>query len=287
MQATHYKIEEVIEKAESLSYMPTIVLKLMEMISDPDITVHEIVAVIEKDQGLVARIFKVSNSAFYGRLQKAENLTDAVITLGLRGIKSFVIAQAVKHVLTIADVDDHSLWEHAVKVSITSTVLAKELRYDMPEDALVSGLVHDIGKAFIGSVYPEVPSLIQQKIIKDNVTYDEAEQIILDFNHAEIGALITEKWGFPQKIVDVIRHHHSTDGIIVETCIESQEVIHLVKLANIMSKQYDALPDSYTENVFEKLHSAGTFDLTHDRLTYLMEEVKMRWKTEGENGLFY
>ncbi|MBM2834854.1 MAG: hydrolase [Candidatus Brocadiaceae bacterium] len=244
MQATHYKIEEVIEKAESLSYMPTIVLKLMEMISDPDITVHEIVAVIEKDQGLVARIFKVSNSAFYGRLQKAENLTDAVITLGLRG------------------------------------------RYDMLEDALVSGLVHDIGKAFIGSVYPEVPSLIQQKIVKDNVTYDEAEQIILDFNHAEIGALITEKWGFPPKIVDVIRYHHNADDI-QEVCIESQKMVHLVKLANIMSKQYDALPDSYTEDVFEKLHSAAAFDLTHDRLTYLMEEVKMRWKTEGENGLFY
>ena len=286
MQATHYKIEEVIEKAESLSYMPTIVLKLMEMISDPDVTVHEIVAVIEKDQGLVARIFKVSNSAFYGRLQKAENLTDAVITLGLRGIKSFVIAQAVKHVLTTAGMDDHSLWEHAVKVSITSTVLAKELRYDVLEDALVSGLVHDIGKAFIGSVYPETPSLIHQKMVKDNVTYDEAERIILDFNHAEIGALITEKWGFPPKIVDVIRYHHNTDDI-QEVCIESQEVIHLVKLANIMSKQYDALPDSYTEDVFEKLHSAGTFDLTPDRLTYLMEEVKMRWKTEGENGLFY
>ena len=39
--------------------------------------------------------------------------------------------------------------------------------------------------------------------------------------------------------------------------------------------------------VFEKLHSAGTFDLIPDRLAYLMEEVKMRWKTEGENGLFY
>ena len=201
MQAIHYKIEDVVEKAENLSYMPTIVLKLMEMISDPDVTVHEIVAVIEKDQGLVARIFKVANSSFYGRLQKAENLTDAVITLGLRGLKSFVIAQAVKHVLTIADADDHSLWEHAVKVSIASTVLAKELRYDMLEDALVSGLVHDIGKAFIGSVYPETPSLIHQKMMKDNVTYDEAEQIILDFNHAEIGALITEKWGFLQRLL--------------------------------------------------------------------------------------
>ena len=286
MQATHYKIEEVIEKAECLSYMPTIVLKLMGMLSDPDVTVHEIVAVIEKDQGLVARIFKVANSSFYGRLQKAENLTDAVITLGLRGIKSFIIAQAVKQVLTTADAGNHSLWEHAVKVSISSAVLAKELRYDMLEDALVSGLVHDIGKAFIGSVYPEVYSLIHQTSIKDQTTYEEAEQVILDFNHAEVGALITEKWGFPQKIVDVIRHHHSTDDV-EEICIESQEIIHLVKLANIVSNQYEALSDSSPENMVEKLHFAGAFDLTPDRLTHLLNEIKVRWKTEGENGLFY
>ena len=286
MQATHYKIEEIIEKAENLSYMPTIVLKLMEMISAQDVTVHEIVAVIEKDQGLVARIFKVANSSFYGRLKKAENLTDAVVTLGLRGINSFVIAQAVKHVLTTADADDHSLWEHAVRVSITSTVLAKELRCDMLEDALVSGLVHDIGKAFIGSVYPEIPSLIHQKIIKDHITDDEAEQIILDFNHAEIGALITEKWGFPQQIVDVIRYHHSTDDSQVIS-VESQEMVNIIKLANIMSKQYDGLPDSSMDDAFERLCSDGGFDLPRERLTYLMEEVKMRWEMESENNLFY
>lgn len=286
MQATHYKIEEVIEKAECLSYMPTIVLKLMEMLSDPDVTVHEIVAVIEKDQGLVARIFKVSNSSFYGRLQKAENLTDAVITLGLRGIKSFIIAQAVKQVLTTADAGNHSLWEHAVKVSISSAVLAKELRYDMLEDALVGGLVHDIGKAFIGSVYPEVYSLIHQTSIKDQTTYEEAEQVVLDFNHAEVGALITEKWGFPQKIVDVIRHHHGTDDV-EEICMESQEIIHLVKLANIVSNQYEALSDSSPENMVEKLHFACAFDLTPERLTHLLNEIQVRWKTEGENGLFY
>ena len=265
--------------------MPTIVLKLMEMISDRDVTVHEIVAVIEKDQGLVARIFKVANSSFYGRLKKAENLTDTVVTLGLRGIKSFVIAQAVKHVLTTADADDHSLWEHAVKVSITSTVLAKELRCDMLEDALVSGLVHDIGKAFIGSVYPEISSLIHQKIVKDHVTYDEAEQIILDFNHAEIGALITEKWGFPPKIVDVIRYHHSAEDIPA-VCTESQEMIHIVRFANVMSKQYDALPDSYAENMLENISFANSHNLSVDRLTHLMEEIKMKWKMEDGNNLF-
>ncbi|MDO8140061.1 MAG: HDOD domain-containing protein, partial [Candidatus Brocadiales bacterium] len=111
-------------------------------------------------------------------------------------------------------------------------------------------------------------------------------QIILDFNHAEIGALITEKWGFPPKIVDVILYHHSADDI-GEVCTESQEMIHIVKFANVMSKQYDALPDSYAENMLENISFANSHDLSVDRLTHLMEEVKMRWKMEGENNLFF
>ena len=38
-------------------------------------------------------------------------------------------------------------------------------------------------RRLLGSVYPEISSLIHQKIVKDHATYDEAEQIILDFNH--------------------------------------------------------------------------------------------------------
>src|SRR3989337_1306594 len=135
MKTENFLLTDVVDKAENLAYLPTIVLKLMEIISNPDVSVTEVVGIIKKDQGLVARVFKVANSSFYGRVKKAENLTDTVVTLGLRGIKSFVIAQAVKHVLTTADADNHSLWEHAVRVSITSTVLAEELRYDLLDDA--------------------------------------------------------------------------------------------------------------------------------------------------------
>lgn len=286
MQAVQYKIEEIIEKAENLSYMPTIVLRLMEMTSDPDVAVHEIVAVVKKDQGMVARVFKVANSSFYGRLKKAENLTDSIITLGLRGLKSLVIAQAVKHVLLTAGMDDHSQWEHAVKVSIAATVLAKEFRCEIIEDAIVSGLVHDIGKAFIGSVYTDIPLLIHQKVAQEHTTYEEAERAILDFDHSEIGAMVTERWGFPEKIVDVIRCHHSANDS-KKLPVESQKMVDIIKLANILSKQSTEVTDSDVDNVFESISLAGGFDLTRERLAYLMEEVKTKWKTETELNMFY
>ncbi|MFN3533480.1 MAG: HDOD domain-containing protein [Candidatus Brocadia sp.] len=287
MLKAHYKIEDIVEKAENLSHVPTAVLNLMKMLSTKDVTVREIIAVIEKDQGLVARVFKVANSSFYGRIKKAENLNEAVVTMGLRGIRSFVIAQAVKHVLTTTNTNDYYLlWEHAVKVSIASFVLAKEMRYEMIEDALVGGLVHDIGKAFIESGYPGVSSLIYQMTIKNHITYEEAERSILDFNHAEIGALITDRWGFPQKIVDVIRYHHCAD-VSKEVGDETRTVIHIVKLANIIDNQYNALCNSSMACVSEKLSASGLIDFTADRLKYLLEEIESKWKSEGDGSLFF
>ncbi|TVM03692.1 MAG: hypothetical protein CV087_03835 [Candidatus Brocadia sp. WS118] len=285
MQLSKYNRAEVVEKAENLPYITTVVLRLMEIISNPDVSVHEVVGAIKKDQGLVARVFKVANSTFYGRLKKADNLNDAVVTLGLRGLNSLVLAEAVKQVLMTADVGDQSLWKHAVKVSIASVVLANELRCDAFDDALVGGLVHDIGKAFIEGVYPEIPSLIEQKVVKDRVTYEDAELSIVGFDHAEIGALITEKWNFPPKMIDVIRHHH-TPNDMKDVCVESQELIRIIKLANVISRQYEQLPNlSMDDRLYEKLSSHDAFDLTPDRLTYLMEEIKIKW--ENENNIFY
>ncbi len=280
-----YSIEEIIKKAEDLSYMPTVVADLMEMTSNPEVTVHEIIELIGKDQSLVARVFKVANSSFYGRLKKAENLADAVITLGLRGLKSFVIAQAVKHILTESGMDNHSLWKHAIKVSLASLVLSKELRPQVFDDVLVGGLVHDIGKAFIESAYPEISLVISQKALEDHITYKDAERIILDSDHAEIGALITEKWNLPPKIIDVIRYHHADD--VKKVSIESQEVISIVKLANAISKQYDDMSNPIGDDMIKELSVLRTFDLTTDEGMRLLEEINMRWKMESGNDWFY
>lgn len=285
MQLQRYNMAEVVEKAEHLPYVTTVVLRLMEIISNPDVSVQEVVGEIKKDQGLVARVFKVANSTFYGRLKRAENLNDAVVTVGLRGLYSLVLADVVKQVLMTADQGDQSLWRHAVKVSVASVVLAKEMRCNASDDALVGGLVHDIGKAFIESVYPGISSFINQKVAKDRVTYEDAEMSILGFDHAAIGASVTEKWNFPPKMVDVIRHHHGPNDM-KDVRVASQELLRMIKLANVISSQCDQLPNVCKDNeVHEALGSLGTLDLTPERLTSLMEEIKVKW--EDENKLYY
>ena len=286
MKTENFLLTDVVEKAENLAYLPTVVLKLMEIISNPDVSVTEVVGIIKKDQGLVARVFKVANSSFYGRVKKAEQLTEAVVTLGLRGLKSFVIAQAVKHVLTTSGMDDNTLWQHAVKVSVAASVLAKELlHHDMVEDALMGGLVHDIGKAFIVSVYPNAPALIQQKAAKEGIMYYEAERKLLGFDHATVGAMITERWHFPPRIVSVIRYHHS-EGDVKNAGADSLALARIVKLADMISNQYDVLSQIGADARLEKLGKSNVLNLSAERLERLIEEIEKTWVKECENNLF-
>lgn len=285
MKTANFLLTDVVEKAENLAYLPTVVLKLMEIISDPDVSVTEVVGIIKKDQGLVARVFKVANSSFYGRVKKAEQLTDAVVTLGLRGLKSFVIAQAVKHVLTTSGMDDNTLWQHAVKVSVAASVLAKELQREMIEDALMGGLVHDIGKAFIVSVYPNAPALIQQKAAREGIMYYEAERKLLGFDHATVGAMITEKWNFPPRIVNVIRYHHGEEDV-KNASADSLALARIVKLADMISNQYDVLSQISADARLEKLGKSNVLNLSSERLERLVEEIEKTWVKECENNLF-
>ncbi len=57
---------------------------------------------------------------------------------------------------------------------------------------------------------------------------DLMEDLSAGLNHAEIGALIAEKWNFPDVLIHAIRYHHEP----FRTPEESTDVVYTVYLAN-------------------------------------------------------
>lgn len=279
-----YSTEEILHKTVNLSYVPSVVIELNSMISNTKTKFNDIISIINKDQGIVSRVFKVANSSFYGRTKKAENLNDAVITLGLRGLQFLVIAHAMKNILANIKTEDNFLWKHAAKVSIASKVLAKNLQSNLLDDAMVAGLIHDIGKAFIINVYPETYSLIKQNIIKNRVNYIDAERNVLGLDHTKIGELVTEKWNFPQKLIDVIRYHHHPLDTIENIPAESLKLIDIVNSADVLCNKHETLSQINEEDIHERIFLAKTFDLEKDRALALIEEIQSEWEKEVVNG---
>jgi HD-like signal output (HDOD) protein len=82
------------------------------------------------------------------------------------------------------------------------------LNYRDPEEAYVSGLLHDIGKLlldqFILTDYTKILTFIQQY----KMPLWEVEEKLIGIDHARVGGLIGERWQFPVVLVDAIRYHH-------------------------------------------------------------------------------
>ncbi|MCF6147448.1 MAG: HDOD domain-containing protein [Candidatus Kuenenia sp.] len=276
---TTYSVEEILETTSNLSYVPSVVIELNTVIAKTDINLNEILLLIEKDQGIVSRVFKVANSSFYGRVKKAENVKEAVLTLGFRGLQFLVIDHAMKNLMKNLKTKDDFLWKHAMKVSAASRILAKNLQKNLFDDAAVSGVIHDIGKAFIINVYPDAYIQVQQDVQKEHIHPVDAESNVFGFDHTKIGELITNKWNFPQRLIDVIHFHHCYDDNNGFP-LESQKLIEIVKLADILTNKFDNYTVLGEKDIEENDFSRKLFDGKEDQIVNVLEEIKQEWEKD-------
>ncbi|MBN1592583.1 MAG: HDOD domain-containing protein, partial [Candidatus Coatesbacteria bacterium] len=104
--------------------------------------------------------------------------------------------------------DKGVLWEHSIAVAITAEEIAKAIHVQAPDITFTAALLHDIGKPVLGSFIADEIDGIEARLQELGDAFDEEERASFGIDHAEIGALILEKWGLPQVLVDVVRHHH-------------------------------------------------------------------------------
>ncbi len=275
---TKYSAKEILEATGNLSYAPTVVIELNTLIGKAEVNINEILSLVEKDQGVVSRVFKVANSSFYGRAKKAESLKDAIVTLGLRGLQFLVIDHAMKNIMKNLNTKDDFLWKHAMQVSAASMILAKHLQRNLFNDAAVSGIIHDIGKAFIINVYPDAYLPLQQEVHEKQIHAIDAEIKIFGFDHTKIGELITNTWNFPQRLIDVIQYHHSFDSV-KEFPAGSQRLIEIVQLADILVNKYDAHAVLSKKDIEENDFSMKLFAGKEDQVVNILEEINKQFCT--------
>ena len=93
-------------------------------------------------------------------------------------------------------------------VAFAAPEIANLLQVKPPTFSFLSGFLHDYGKAIIEKRLSLDTSVILELVTTEQIPVDEAETRLIGIDHAEIGAMIFEKWNFPQPIVDAVRWHH-------------------------------------------------------------------------------
>ncbi len=207
------KIVEMIEETCELPPVPIVASKVLKLVNDPNSTVSQLEEAIIGDSNMVSRIIGMANSAYYVRVHKVKTLKAAINVLGYKALANLVIAASTRQFYTKFGLIEKLLWEHSVGTAIAAAVLATEFKAVKSDEALVGGLLHDIGKTIINLSKPDEYRDIAEDVYNGNGSYYEIEMKRLGFAHNDVGSYLIQKWNFPVELGKAIYYHHSIDEI--------------------------------------------------------------------------
>jgi putative nucleotidyltransferase with HDIG domain len=200
----------IVDNVNSLPQFPENILLVQKLINDPDSEMADIARQISMDPALTADLLKIVNSAQYMLSKKVDSISEAVKMVGIRGIKNLLYSYGTQKILGDETSDKKVLWEHSYKTAFYAYNLVKNFRKDrnLLDDVYVGGILHDMGKIIFSNVHPDLLDKIKEFCGEKNLPASTFEDLAAGMNHAEIGALVAEKWNFPEGLVAAIRYHH-------------------------------------------------------------------------------
>jgi len=227
-------VQDLVHGVVGLISLPEVCVRVKEMVDDPDCSAADIGKVVSKDAALTARLLRIVNSAFYQFPSKIETVSRAITIVGNRELKDLVFAATVAGIFEKVSsdlIDIESFWRHAVYCGIVSRIIARKSRVLHSERLFVAGLMHDIGRMVIAFKLPDQCRDVLRYRKEHEVELHIAENKVLGFDHALVGAELMKTWSLPQSHQLAALHHHSPEKAS-EFVLEAS----IVYLANIITE---------------------------------------------------
>jgi putative nucleotidyltransferase with HDIG domain len=225
----------VLKRVKDIPSLPQFVVETLNKLDDPTSNAADVSNRLSKDEGLVVRVLRLANSAYYGLSRRITGVSEAISFLGFKTVKSIVLAASVYKFMDSAfsgySLDRGQLWKHSQSVAASSRYLSEKLKVGDPEEAYVGGLMHDIGKIVLNDYVRFGYSIILRLVEEDNVPFCEAERQVLGFDHAQVGGLVMEQWNLPEAYTYITTYHH-TPWDLPENVKEFQNVVDIVHVGN-------------------------------------------------------
>ncbi|WP_304222883.1 HDOD domain-containing protein [Gracilinema caldarium] len=271
--------QAIVDQVSSLPQFPENIVMIQKLINDPKSEMTDIARQISMDPAMTADLLKIVNSAQFMLSKKVDSISEAVKMVGIRGIKNLLYSYGTQKILGDDTTDKRILWEHSYKTAFYAYNLAKNFRKDrnLLDDVYVGGILHDMGKIIFANVHPDLLNKIKTFCIEKGIPASTFEDLAAGLNHAEIGALIAEKWNFPDNLVSAIRLHH--DPNVAPT--EFKDLVETVYLANMLC-EYETGTITFDQIDKKPLASFGISN--EKQLEVLLEKFSVGFKRENQRS---
>lgn len=210
-----------------LPTLPAISLEALLVVNDAGSSMADVARIISKDTSMAARLVRYANSPLYRGVNTVTSVKMAITRIGFDAVKNAILSLAMRDVFTTAFKPLQSrmeaLWKHSVDVATKATLLASHFPHLNKDEAMLAGLIHDVGTIPVLIKATEYPVLLEKEENLDKV---------IDKLHMSIGKFMLSRWNFDPGLVDVAASHDKLDRLPRG---EKVDYVDIIQVANILS----------------------------------------------------
>lgn len=197
-------------------------LRLRNALRDPTIAIERIAEIVLVEPLICSRLIRQANVAARVSRNEVRDVPTAVIKLGLKAVRNIALAVAInqlvrsKELLHFSDLS-RRLWEHSIYTSSAAAVISRRLSSINPDEALLAGLVHDLGAFYMlyrAAQYEEL------RARPDSLRY-----LIVNW-HESIGESLLFALKLPAELVEAASYHDDPRPPLLENPSSLGDVVY-------------------------------------------------------------
>ena len=191
-----------------LPSFPEVASRVQKALSEENCSSDRVVRVIGAEPMLATRVLSMANSAALnpGGKQVTE-LRTAVTRLGFDALRAATVSFAMAQLRAAPDFKSvqrylDALWQQSVLVASLCFVIARRTGKVNADTAMLTGLVHGVGKLYILTRSQRHPALFADQGMYQHIVNDW---------HGSIAKVLLENWHMAEEIVAAV-HSHTDDS---------------------------------------------------------------------------
>ena len=230
------KIEVLLDEVDSLPTLPGVAHRLLSVLSAPRPNRRDLQLIIEADAVLSARSVRlaIQLGSAPDNITSVDNVFAAV---PLEALSADLLGIDIIDPKIAADLGFTRLWSHALATGMAAQAIANRLGTVPPAQALLAGILHDIGQVLLAVALPRAYRQVLDQAALVGTDLVDAERKILQVDHATIGKRLATRWGFCENLQNVIWLHHQAQ---IPTANEpaAATLTQVVRLADLVARQH-------------------------------------------------
>ena len=200
---------EQIKAAGDLPSPKGAALTIMRLLQREDVSLVDVVKAVKTDPAFVGRLIKAANGVNVGGGRAIISIKDALVVLGIPAARSLALSFSLLSGYrsgSCRNFDYKRFWSHSLACAVALQWLTLRTRAAPPEEAFAVGLLANIGRLALATMFPDGYSSLLEQAKEGAADLIELEHQVLVMTHNEVSAVLLHDWGLPKFFTEPVFH---------------------------------------------------------------------------------